>query len=244
MLVAPNLRGDDISELQASLARIGFDPGHNDGIFGPDTAQALRDFQHNSGVAVDGVCGPSTVLALQVLTRQTGTGPGITAIRELETLRATARSLAELRVVVGQFGGLSSLVRQLVKVLRLRSATVVATDEPEASVQAATANRFRATAFVGFEVYGEPTTAVQYFSAPQFESTAGLQLAERICTALAAGDSSLNPELRGMRLQVLRETRMPAVLVSLSTADHALDHTPAVVDAIVDSLEAWVASGH
>ncbi len=137
MLVAPNLRGDDVADLQAALARIGFDSGRVDGIFGPATARALEDFQHNSGLYVDGVCGAATVRALEVLARQTGSGPGITALRELEALTATARTLSDLRVVVGQFGGLSSLSRQLVQALRQRSATVVASDEPDAAAQAA-----------------------------------------------------------------------------------------------------------
>ena len=105
MLVAPNLRGDDVAELQASLARIGFDSGRVDGIFGPATARALEDFQHNSGLYVDGVCGPATVRALEVLARQTGTGPGITAMRELELLTASARSLSDLRSSSDSSGG-------------------------------------------------------------------------------------------------------------------------------------------
>ena len=92
LLVVPNLRGDDVSELQAMLARIGFDPGRADGIFGPSTARALEDFQHNSGLYVDGVCGPDTVRALAVLARQTGSGPGVSVVRELATLTASARS--------------------------------------------------------------------------------------------------------------------------------------------------------
>ena len=59
MLVAPNLRGDDVSDLQATLARIGFDCGRVDGIFGPRTSWALEDFQRNSGLYVDGVAVPT-----------------------------------------------------------------------------------------------------------------------------------------------------------------------------------------
>ena len=87
-----------------------------------------------------------------VLARQTGTGPGHHRVaRARGVLTATARSLSDLRIVVGQFGGLSSLSRQLVQALRQRSATVVASDEPDAGVQAATANRFAATVYIGFE---------------------------------------------------------------------------------------------
>jgi N-acetylmuramoyl-L-alanine amidase len=239
MLVAPNLRGDDVAELQSALARIGFDSGRVDGIFGPGTASALEDFQHNSGLNVDGVCGPATVRALEVLARQTGTGPGITALRELEALTATARTLSELRIVVGQFGGLSALSRQLVQALRQRSATVVASDEPDAGVQAATANRFAATVYIGFESQAGPGSTIHYYAVPQFESAGGRALANRIAQCCAARAIDLDPQVEGMRLQVLRETRMPAVLVTLGAIQHALDHAPQIVHAVVEALEGW-----
>jgi N-acetylmuramoyl-L-alanine amidase len=239
MLVAPNLRGDDVAELQASLARLGFDSGRVDGIFGPATARALDDFQQNSGLYVDGVCGPATVRALEVLTRQTGTGPGITAIRELEALTATARSLSDLRIVVGQFGGLSALSRQLVQALRQRSATVVASDEPDAAVQAAMANRFAATVYIGFESHAGPGSTVHYYAVPQFESAGGRALAQRIARCCNERLPDLDPTVEGMRLQVLRETRMPAVLFTLGAIQQALDHAPLIVHAVVEALEQW-----
>lgn len=238
-LVAPNLRGDDVAELQASLARIGFDPGRADGIFGPSTAQALEDFQHNSGLYVDGVCGTDTLRALEVLARQTGSGPGVSVVRELAALTASARALADLRVVVGQFGGLSALTRQLVQALRQRSATVIATDEPDAAAQAATANRFAASVYVGFEADAGGATRAHYFAVPQFESTGGRALAELLAEHTAAGVPELTPAVHGMRLTVLRETRMPAVLVTLGSIGDALDRTPAFVAAVVAALETW-----
>lgn len=239
MLMAPNLRGDDVSELQALLARIGFDPGRVDGIFGPTTAHAVEDFQHNSGLGVDGVCGPDTIRVLQVLNRQTGSGPGISAVRELDQLTASARALADLRVVVGQFGGLSSLSRQLVQSLRHRSATVIASDEPDASAQAAAANRFAATVYLGFESQPGSDPVIHYYRVPQFESAGGRALAERIAAACAAVPDVPVPSVRGMRLPVLRETRMPAVLFTVASVQSTLDRAADVVDAIVDALESW-----
>jgi N-acetylmuramoyl-L-alanine amidase len=239
VLVAPNLRGDDVSELQALLARIGFDCGRVDGIFGPATGRALEDFQRNSGLYVDGVCGPETVKALQVLARQTGSGPGVAAVREIESLTAASRELAELRVVVGQFGGLSALARQLVQSLRHRSATVAASDEPDATAQAAAANRFTASVYVGFEAGTAPGTSVQYYKVPQFESAGGRRLAEAIQAECARRVPALSPEIVGMRLPVLRETRMPAVLVTVGSVQTVLDHAPDVVQAVVAAIAGW-----
>jgi N-acetylmuramoyl-L-alanine amidase len=239
VLAAPNLRGDDVGELQALLARIGFDPGRVDGIFGPSTAHAIEDFQHNSGLSVDGIGGPDTIRALQVLNRQTGTGPGISAVRELEHLTAAARSLADFRVVVGQFGGLSALSRQLVQALRHRSATVVASDEPDAAAQAAAANRFAATVYVGFESRPGAEPVVHFYRVPQFESAGGRALAERIAAACAATGGIDVPAVHGMRSSVLRETRMPAVVFTVGSVQTTLDRAAGVVEAIVDALESW-----
>lgn len=239
MLVAPNLRGDDVAQLQASLARIGFDPGRADGIFGPATARALEDFQHNSGLYVDGVCGADTVRALEVLARQTGTGPGVSVVRELANLTESARALADLRVVVGQFGGLSSLTRQLVQALRQRSATVIASDEPDAAAQAAAANRFTASVYLGFEAQAEGPTRAYFFAAPQFESAGGRALAESIAEIARHTLPTLAPEVQGVRHPVLRETRMPAVLVVLGSIGEALDRTPDLVATVVTALERW-----
>jgi N-acetylmuramoyl-L-alanine amidase len=240
MLAAPNLRGDDVAELQAALARIGFDSGRVDGILGPRTARALEDFQRNSGLNVDGVCGSVTVRALDVLARQTGSGAGITALRELEALTATARTFGDLRVVVGQFGGLSAVSRQLVQALRQRSATVIASDEPDAAAQAAIANRFAATVYIGFEAQPGPRTTVHFYAVPQFESAGGRALATQIARRCGDRIPDLHPQVEGMRLAVLRETRMPAVLFTLGAIQTTLDHAPHIVAAIVEALEAWV----
>ncbi len=242
MLTAPNLRGDDVTELQTTLARIGFDAGKADGIFGPDTKRALEDFQRNSGLYVDGVCGGITVRALGVLIRQTGSGPGVTMVREMELLTAHARALTELRIVIGQFGGLSALTRQLVQALRQRSATVVASDEPDAASQAAAANRFGASVYIGFEADIADHTTIAYFSVPSFESAGGRMLAESVERYASAALPHLAFTVRGMRSPVLRETHMPAVLVTLGSIHESLDRIPDVVRIVVASIESWAAS--
>ena len=239
VLVAPNLRGDDVAELQALLAQIGFDPGRVDGILGPATARAVQDFQHNSGLYVDGVCGPDTARALRVLASQSGSGPGITAVRELEALTASARTLADLRLVIGQFGGLSALTRQLIQALRHRSATVVASDEPDASAQAAAANRFGATIYLGFETHRSDRSTIQYYAVPKFESAGGHALATHLARRCREEVGLFQPEVQGMRLPVLRETRMPAVLVTLGVSRHPIDHAADIVVAVIGALEDW-----
>ena len=63
-LSSPMLRGDDVAELQRRLNALGFDAGREDGILGPETETALRQFQRNAGTTADGVCGPATLAAI------------------------------------------------------------------------------------------------------------------------------------------------------------------------------------
>jgi hypothetical protein len=53
-------RGAAVSALQQQLRAHGFDPGPIDGIFGPRTLAAVRAYQTQQGIAVDGVVGPIT----------------------------------------------------------------------------------------------------------------------------------------------------------------------------------------
>ena len=238
-LTSPNLRGDDVAELQSRLGRLGFDCGRVDGILGPSTARALEEFQSNCGTAADGVCGPDTVRTLTVMSSQSGAGPGIAAVRERERLRAGLGSVAECRIVVGQYGGLSALTRTLARELRMRGATVMSLDEPDAVVQATAANHFAADVYLGFESSTEPATSIQFYRVPTFESAGGRSLAELIAEKLV-DIPELKPEVQGMRLQMLRETRMPAVQCIFGPVRVAIDAGPAIAAAVIEAVEQWV----
>lgn len=238
-LTSPNLRGDDVADLQSHLARLGFDCGRVDGIFGPRTARALEDFQSNCGVTPDGVCGPETLRILIRVSGQTGTGPGVGAVRERERLRTGFESVATCRVVLGQFGGLSGLTRTLARELRQRGATVMPLDEPDAVAQALAANHFSAHVYIGFEAQPEPSAIAHYYQVPAFESVGGRELAELIAEQLA-GVPGFAPAVSGMRLPVLRETRMPAVLLTLGPVRTATDATPQVAAAVLQALDLWI----
>jgi murein DD-endopeptidase MepM/ murein hydrolase activator NlpD len=58
------LIGWDVAALQFQLAEHGFPSGIFDGVLGPHVDTALRRFQEWSGLAVDGIAGPSTLGAL------------------------------------------------------------------------------------------------------------------------------------------------------------------------------------
>ena len=242
VIAAPYLRGDDVVALQSSLGRLGFDCGRVDGIFGPATANALSDFQRNCGLEVDGTCGPFTVRALQINAARTGTGPGVAALRELVRLGAVAASLEGLRVVIGQFGGLSPLTRRLGQHLRQRGAKVVAVDQPDASMQAAAANRHAATVYIGFESHVEASSRVAYYATHGFHSVGGRALADHLVAALATVAPVPQPVAVGMRLPVLRETRMTAVVCTVGPVQRVIDGAAELTDAVIAAVGAWTES--
>ena len=176
--------------------------------------------------------------AIERVSKQSGTGPGVATVRERDRLQSRSTSLRSLRVVVGQFGGLSTLTRALTRELRLCGAVVISVDEPDARAQAEAANQFNADVYVGFEARLDGESRVSYYAVPTFESTGGRSLAERLIVGLASL-TDVSPCLRGMRLQVLRETRMPAVLLSLGSVRQTVDLAAEITARVRDAVEAW-----
>lgn len=64
-VVSPLLRGADVLLLQQALEALGHPPGPLDSCYGVATSSALRVFQADRGLRVDGICGPQTVSALE-----------------------------------------------------------------------------------------------------------------------------------------------------------------------------------
>lgn len=60
----PYFHGEDVRVLQSALNGLGFAVGCADGIFGPFCEHAVREFQANAGLPVDGIAGPDTFRAI------------------------------------------------------------------------------------------------------------------------------------------------------------------------------------
>ncbi|MDD3029269.1 MAG: peptidoglycan-binding protein [Alphaproteobacteria bacterium] len=60
-----------IRKAQEQLARLGYYLGKIDGIMGPQTRKAIKEFQRDYGLVVDGILGPKTIAALNEADRRT-----------------------------------------------------------------------------------------------------------------------------------------------------------------------------
>jgi N-acetylmuramoyl-L-alanine amidase len=98
-VVANPQAGDDVLSLQRRLTELGFEVGRVDGVFGPRTGEALREFQRNVGLPADGTCGPGTFKALARLAPIV-TGGRPDNLRAREALRLAGARLSGKIVVI------------------------------------------------------------------------------------------------------------------------------------------------
>ncbi|CAN5724162.1 hypothetical protein BH24ACT3_BH24ACT3_16170 [soil metagenome] len=236
----PMLRGDDVADLQLRLGSLGFDAGRVDGIFGPHTAKALADFQRNTALPTDGICGPEALAALQRLSPRTPPSTNVAGVREREAMRCAPRRLLDRRVVVGETGGLDALAEALGRALADAGAAVAVLHHPDGSFLAAGANGFAADGYVGVALQNDTGCQAAHYATTGFESLGGRHLAELTVDELRPVFGG--GEVRGMRLPVLRETRMPAVIASMGPPERVVEHSAAVADALGRAVSRWSAA--
>jgi N-acetylmuramoyl-L-alanine amidase len=235
----PMLRGDDVSQLQSDLGALGFDAGRVDGIFGPDSARALQEFQRNSGLTADGICGPDTVSALRRLAGRRAGPTSVAQAREVMALRDAPRQLADRRIVLGVPGTLDALADRAQALLSEAGAVVTVLHAADGSLQAREANELAAEVYVGLRLVPEPTCRVAFYATEGFESVGGRRLAE--LTAKYLGTIlDQEGESAGMRLPVLRETKMPAVMCTLGPADEVVIRAADLAASLAGTVAEWV----
>lgn len=234
----PMQRGDDVAELQTRLGGLGFLDDRVDGFLGPRTRQALQDFQRNCGLTVDGICGPETIAELVRLGTRTPTEVKAGVV-ERARLRATPRHLAGRRIVVGDLGGVGALAATVERVLHALGAVTSVIAHPDGSAQAQEANALEAELYIGLGIAPEARCA--FYATEGFLSEGGQRLATLVADEL--GDPTLGLDqiaVIGMRLPVLRETRMPAVVCELSPARAVVELGPLLAQRIRTAVDAWV----
>jgi N-acetylmuramoyl-L-alanine amidase len=227
----PMLRGDDVLLLQDRLNALGFDAGKSDGIYGHETATAVRGFQREYGTREDGIFGLESYAALEGLRVNR---PGVSAALREQLRHKGAGGLRGALVVVDPghggedlgrtgLGGLHEadacwrLATQLAERLVAAGASVRFTRTeghgPDSSTRAALANELGADLFLSLHLnYHEEPTAEGASTYHFRSSRAGEALADKIQSELVKlGLKDGRSHARSYA--ILRETRMPAVLI-------------------------------
>jgi N-acetylmuramoyl-L-alanine amidase len=265
----PPMRGDDVALLQSRLNALGFDAGREDGIFGPLAFAAVKAFQKEYGIAEDGMFGPHSHQGLEGLRVDR---PG-TAARLREELRLRHREgLHGATVMIdpghgatdgGSTGPSGAIEREICWSLasllaeRLTAAGAkprfsrTEPEDPDASERARRANDAGADLFISIHLNEHEKSSAEGCSAYFFGSSrAGEALADSIhreLLALGARDCRTH----GRSYAILRETRMPAVLVEpafITNPDEEKlledrTHRAAIADAILEGIRRFYEEG-
>lgn len=238
-------RGDDVRELQRYLNRLGFNAGREDGIFGRDTDRALRAFQHNVGLPVDGIAGSSTLSYLQRLRhalKDTSVAEVHEAIEDLSS-RGTAGRTVVLDVGEGD-GGAEDAVRLAAGDLRSHGLAAVMTGGPSSGIpegqRARQANDCDADIVLSLRASGEPGARVYYFGSGDYSSPRGKRLASLVWEGLSERAVALLAAPEARSYPMLRETRMPCVIVEYG---RGMDPVAALYPALVEAAIAYFRPG-
>jgi N-acetylmuramoyl-L-alanine amidase len=221
----PMMRGDDIAELQARLNSLGFDADKVDGIFGPATLGGLLDFQHNRGLAVDGIAGELVATELR-LVGGTSQKLGREAVRERQWLQSMPDSIAGQRIYIDpdcrtEEEADATWQAAVAAATSIRLAGGYPTlsrsidTAPDPSVRAQRANRLNVDVVIGFFVPVDGDEGILYFSSEHSRSEAGMAIA----TALA---ERLDLPIAGRTMPMLKTTRSPAVIVSVENMGYSV----------------------
>ncbi len=242
----PLLYGDDVRDLQRRLNRLGFDAGYDDGLFGPQTVAAVREFQLNAGVLVDGIAGRETVDHLLRLHRSHQEAAAA-AVREREALRRPRRrAIAGARLLVDPGRSVADpglrapdgtpehevtwgIAAALEGRLSALGAHVVLSrgpgTSPTPSERAHQANSEDVELILSIHGNGVPSPAGRGAAAYHFGtdvqiSDRGKRLAELALAAVLTATGTPDCRVHAATLAILRESRAPAVVIEPGFLTH------------------------
>ena len=256
------MRGDDVMDLQHRLNQLGFDAGVEDGIFGPTTRSAVVEFQGNVGLDMDGIVGARTLEAIHRLHRGHHAGGVGTRVREEQAVRRIARQgLLGLQVMIdanparpepdvpdlaweigtrlaGHLGGQGT--RPVLSRGRQQ--------QPSASTRAQMANRLGVDLVVSLSLNHSPVAAARgcaayHYGSLRFISRPGEALAGSLLDAMLGAGLGPDCRVHPMTWTILRETRMPAVVLEPGFASNAEDVARLCDPQVQDRLAAGLVLG-
>ncbi|MEX2562501.1 MAG: peptidoglycan-binding protein [Nitriliruptoraceae bacterium] len=245
----PPLHGHDVQELQRRLNLLGFDCGFDDGVYGDHTADAVRDFQLNVGMAVDGIAGPQTCAQVSSLHRHHQQA-SVSMVRERQALQRPGRGhLAGARIMVDPAHSVTDpgfqtldgtaehdiawrIASRVDGRLTALGAHVVFSrgprSSPSASARARHANTELVDLILSIHLNADRSphargAAAYYFGTDTFISERGRALAELAVDGIVATTGTAHCRVHPSTSALLRESRAPAVIVEVGFATHPED---------------------
>ncbi|MBN2169156.1 MAG: N-acetylmuramoyl-L-alanine amidase [Actinobacteria bacterium] len=234
----PPLRGDDVANLQQRLNALGFYSGKEDGIFDKETARAVEQFQHNSGLQPDGIVGTKTVeafLRLARVTKQTSVatlrerekGLPTTGIKNRRILVDAGHGFPPDSGEVGMNGLLESEVAEeitlmLGRELLNKGALVIYMrhrgEYLTESERATRANERFVELVISVHMNSSADrkaggTSSYYFSSGNYNSPYGYRMANHAQDHLVNALGTQDCRAHGRAFPLLRETKMPVVII-------------------------------
>lgn len=264
-LISSPVHGDDVFALQDRLTELGYDAGRPDGLFGPRTEKALRNFQRDYGLTVDGICGPATVRALRQLSPRARGGRPV-FLREQEQVRQAGPRLRGKRIVIdpghgGPDTGIDvsevreadvawDLARRLEGRMKATGMEALISRGPDSgpteAERAAFANDAGADLFLSLHCDANQSPHAQGVATFHFgngygtTSTVGELLAGFIQRELAARTGLLDCRTHAKTWEILRLTRCPAVRIEIgyltNPNDRARMSDPAFRDVVAEGI--------
>jgi N-acetylmuramoyl-L-alanine amidase len=222
------MHGDDIATLQSRLTEMGFDCGRVDGIYGPRTETAVKDFQKSVGATIDGKCGPATIIALIRLTKIVSGGVPST-LRQNAVQQSRGPALAN-KVIVLNPDGADQLVYDVAvrtegRLLALGASVFLtrgATNNPSEAERISFSNKSAADLMISLNVDSYPNEkahgAATYFygsDAHGVHSIVGERFASLVQREICARTDLTNCRTHAKTWDLLRMTMAPTVRIDL-----------------------------
>lgn len=261
------IHGEDVAQLQQRLIELGFALDRVDGIFAKSTDNAVREFQRNVGLDVDGICGPQFFRAFQRLAR-TIAGGSQEHLREISTVanfgknrtvetcsilidpsdsaeRLVDSDLTQADIcwdIASRLEGRLAAMGTLVLITRSRS-----TKADGERTRATLANESKVDLIIGLGLdrHSNPNAqgvATYYFGHEFSRSATGMRLAEIAQEEVTSRTALADAKSHAKTWDLLRLTRMPSIKVELGYATSQHDSKILADSASRDAIAAGLSS--
>ena len=229
-LTSPQLRGDDVAELQVLLAQLGFNPGRIDGIFGAASSDALCEFQRNCALEPCGTLTKATLLTLRRVRATNANRSLVTDARDLAGF--DPRNVGSVLLC-----GEGPLVEELARTMEgLELVHVLLDTSQEAAAQVA--NNHDVALVLSFQTLEHVDGIhLHYWANYRVHSHRGEMLASSLASFLAHLPDVPRVEVTGMALPILRETAMTTLHVEHGDiAEQVLHQVITALEGVVEQV--------